>query len=70
MREVFYGSCQLLPLKFIKTECKKLSDAFIPELVDTLASEMDPNVVCTVAGLCNNDRIDRLLLEYKQVLNQ
>lgn len=63
LKQVFYGSCQLLPLKVIKTECKKLADDFIPELVDTLASEMDPNVVCTVSGLCNNARIDKLLLE-------
>lgn len=65
MKQVFYGSCQLLPLKVVKNECKKLADEFIPELVDTLASEMDPNVVCTVSGLCNNARIDKLLLENK-----
>lgn len=63
MQQVFYGSCQLLPLKEVKAECKKLADDFIPELVDTLASEMDPNVVCTVSGLCNNAYIDKLLLE-------
>lgn len=55
-----------MPLKVIKTECKKLADDFIPELVDTLASEMDPNVVCTVSGLCNNARIDKLLMENKE----
>lgn len=65
MKEVFEGSCKLLPLKVIKNECIKLSDDFIPELVDTLASQMDPNVVCTVSGLCNNLRIDKLLLENK-----
>lgn len=67
MKQVFYGSCQLLPLKVIKTECKKLADDFIPELVDTLASEMDPNVVCTVSGLCNNARIDKLLDNIEKV---
>ncbi|VVC25407.1 Hypothetical protein CINCED_3A004152 [Cinara cedri] len=66
LKQVFYGSCQLLPLKVIKTECKKLADDFIPELVDTLASQMDPNVVCTVSGLCNNAHIDKLLLENKE----
>uniref|UniRef100_A0A2H8TIU9 Sulfated glycoprotein 1 n=1 Tax=Melanaphis sacchari TaxID=742174 RepID=A0A2H8TIU9_9HEMI len=66
LKEVFDGSCNLLPLKIIKNECKKLSDDFIPELVDTLASQMDPNVVCTVSGLCNNARIDKLLLENKE----
>lgn len=62
MKQVFDGSCQLLPLEVIKTECKKLANEFIPELVDTLASQMDPNVVCTVSGLCNNEHIDKLLL--------
>ncbi|XP_050533788.1 prosaposin isoform X2 [Daktulosphaira vitifoliae] len=66
IQQVFYGSCNLLPLKIVKVECKKLADEFIPELVDTLASEMDPNVVCTVSGLCNNDRIDKLLQENHQ----
>lgn len=66
MKEVFDGSCELLPVKIIKNECKKLSDDFIPELVDTLASQMDPNVVCTVSGLCNNAHIDKLLLENKE----
>ena len=28
----------------------KLADEFIPELVETLASEMNPDTVCTVAG--------------------
>jgi len=66
MKEVFDRSCQLLMLKIIKNECMKLSDDFIPELVDTLASQMDLNVVCTVSGLCNNARIDKLLLEIKE----
>ncbi|XP_050430702.1 prosaposin isoform X2 [Adelges cooleyi] len=65
LQQVFYGSCNLLPLKIVKKECRKLADDFIPELVDTLSSEMDPNVVCTVAGLCNNKNIDQLLLENK-----
>jgi len=66
LKEVIYGSCQLLPLKAIKTECKKLAGDFNHELINTLASEMDPNVVCTVSGLCNNARIDKLLLKNKR----
>ncbi|XP_060857107.1 prosaposin-like isoform X2 [Metopolophium dirhodum] len=66
LKEVFDGSCELLPLKIVKKECKKLSDDFIPELVDTLASQIDPNVICTVSGLCNNAHIDKLLLENKE----
>ena len=43
LKEVFEGSCDLIPLKIIAKECKVLSDQFIPELVDTLASEMNPD---------------------------
>lgn len=58
---MFEGSCKLIPVKLISKECCKLADEFIPELVDTLASQMNPQIVCSVAGLCNNERIDRLL---------
>jgi len=61
LREVFDGSCDLIPIKIIAKECKTLSDQFIPELVETLASEMNPDTVCTVSGMCNNERIDKLL---------
>ena len=43
LKEVFDGSCDLIPLKIIAKECKTLSDQFIPELVETLASEMNPD---------------------------
>ena len=50
LREVFEGSCQLIPIKLIANECIKLADQFVPELVETLASEMNPDTVCSVAG--------------------
>ncbi|XP_067131550.1 uncharacterized protein Sap-r isoform X2 [Centruroides vittatus] len=55
IKEVFEGSCALIPIKIIADECKKLVDEFIPELIEMLASRMDPNMVCTVAGLCNGE---------------
>uniref|UniRef100_A0AAG5DVS2 Saposin n=1 Tax=Anopheles atroparvus TaxID=41427 RepID=A0AAG5DVS2_ANOAO len=61
LKAVFEGSCNLIPVKVVKKECRKLADDFIPELVEALASQMNPNVVCSVAGLCNNAEIDRLL---------
>uniref|UniRef100_A0A182QQD3 Saposin n=1 Tax=Anopheles farauti TaxID=69004 RepID=A0A182QQD3_9DIPT len=63
LKAVFEGSCNLIPVKVVKKECRKLADDFIPELVEALASQMNPNVVCSVAGLCNNAEIDRLLAE-------
>lgn len=42
-------------------ECDKIADNYIPDLIDTLASEMNPQVVCSVAGLCNNERFKLLL---------
>lgn len=53
-------------MKIIAHECDNLVDEFVPELVDTLASQMNPTTVCSVAGLCNNARIDKLLEEAKE----
>lgn len=64
LKEVFDGSCNLIPIKIIKKECCKLADNFIPELVEALSSQMNPDQVCSVAGLCNNAEIDRLLMKY------
>merc|ERR1712223_1216565 len=61
LREVFDGSCDLIPVGLISKECKALVEEFVPELVETLASEMNPDTVCTVSGLCNSARIDKLL---------
>jgi len=61
LKEVLDGSCDLIPLSIIAKECKTLSEQFIPELIETLASEMNPDTVCTVAGLCNSQRIDKML---------
>lgn len=67
LRQVLEGSCNLIPLKLISKECRQLADEFIPELVDTLASRMDPQAVCSVSGLCNSARIDEMLGEMKPV---
>ena len=40
----------MIPIKLIANECIKLADQFVPELVETLASEMNPDTVCSVAG--------------------
>lgn len=66
LKEVFEGSCALIPIKIVKKECTKLADDFVPELVEALSSEMNPDQVCSVAGLCNNARIDELLQFYYQ----
>lgn len=63
IKAVFEGSCNLIPIKLVRKECDKLADDFIPELIEALASQMDPNVVCSVAGLCNNAAIDKMLAE-------
>lgn len=70
IKEVFEGSCDLLHVKPIVKECIKIADNYIPELVDTLASQMNPQVVCHVAGLCNNERIHKLALEKTAILKQ
>ena len=52
IKEVFYGSCDLIPVQIIADECKKLSDEFIVELIEQLSSEMNPDLVCATAGKC------------------
>jgi len=64
LKEVFEGSCALIPIKVIRHECDNLVDEFVPELVETLSSEMNPDLVCSTAGLCNSARIDNLLKSY------
>lgn len=44
LKEVFEGSCDLIPIKVVKKECKKLADDFIPELIEALSSQMNPQV--------------------------
>lgn len=44
LKEVFEGSCKLIPIKVITKECIKVADDFLPELVEALASQMNPDV--------------------------
>ncbi|ERL92231.1 hypothetical protein D910_09549 [Dendroctonus ponderosae] len=67
IKEVFEGSCALLRVKPIVVECDKIADNYIPDLIDTLASEMNPQTVCAVAGLCNNGRITQMLEEAQEL---
>lgn len=70
LKAVFEGSCALMAYKPIVKECDRLVDQFIPELVETLASQMNPSVVCSVAGLCNSAHIDQLIDEHKRLLRE
>ncbi|RZF38999.1 hypothetical protein LSTR_LSTR003742 [Laodelphax striatellus] len=60
LKEVFEGSCNLIPVKIARKECIKVVDEFIPELVEALSSQMNPQIVCATAGLCNNAKMDLL----------
>lgn len=44
IKEVFEGSCKLIPIKLVQKECITLADNFIPELVEALSSQMNPDV--------------------------
>ncbi|KAL3279381.1 hypothetical protein HHI36_016891 [Cryptolaemus montrouzieri] len=69
IKQVFEGTCNLTHFKIIVDECDKIVDSFIPDLIDTLASEMNPQVVCSVAGLCNNANYLKALEEEKGPLS-
>lgn len=57
LKEVLEGSCNLIPVGFISEMCRQVVDSLIPDLIDMLVSRMDPNQVCSIAGLCNPDFI-------------
>lgn len=61
LKAVFEGTCDLIRVKAIRKECDKVADDFVPELIEALSSQMNPQVVCSVAGLCNNADIDDML---------
>ena len=55
--------------QIIRGECDKLVDEFVPELVETLSSEMNPDLVCTTAGLCNSGTQFNRFLLYSTLLD-
>lgn len=61
MKEVFEGTCELIRIKSIRKQCDKLADDLVPELIEALSSQMNPQVVCSVSGLCNSATIDKEL---------
>lgn len=65
LKEVLEGSCKLMP-KLIAGECIELVDEYIPELDEMLASQLNPQVVCKVAGLCNIERTNNTSHESDQ----
>lgn len=65
LKNVFETSCKLMLIKPVIEVCDKLVDEFVPELVETLSSQMNPSVVCSVSGLCNSKEIDRLIAEHE-----
>ncbi|CAH2207584.1 jg22403, partial [Pararge aegeria aegeria] len=54
IKDIFEGGCKLIPIKSVTQECIKIADDYVPEFVETLASEMSSGAVCSVVGLCNN----------------
>lgn len=64
LKEVFEGTCEFIRIKSIRKECDKLADDLVPELVEALSSQMNPQVVCSVSGLCNSAKIDKELRKH------
>lgn len=61
LKAVFEGTCEFIRIKKVRQQCDKLADDLVPELVEALSSQMNPQVVCSVSGLCNNAAIDKEL---------
>lgn len=64
LKAVFEGTCAFIRIKKIRQECDKVADDLVPELVEALSSQMNPQVVCSVSGLCNNVAIDKELAKH------
>ncbi|KAL0281348.1 UNVERIFIED_CONTAM: hypothetical protein PYX00_002360 [Menopon gallinae] len=61
IKKVFEGTCKFMRIKPVVKECIHFADEYAVELVDMLSSFMNPQVVCALAGLCNNNMIDQML---------
>lgn len=68
IKEVLEGTCQIyFPIKIVANECIKLVDEFIPEFIEILSSRMDPQTVCSVAWLCNSNKVKDLIRDVELV---
>ncbi|KAK9506482.1 hypothetical protein O3M35_008415 [Rhynocoris fuscipes] len=56
LRQVLEAPCKIVPTKVLRSDCIKLMDDYGSYVVDTLSSQMNPNVVCSVVGLCYSKR--------------
>nr|ATU82777.1 secreted Prosaposin protein [Pristhesancus plagipennis] len=63
LRQVLEAPCKIVPTKVLRSDCVKLMDDYGSYVVDTLASQMNPQVVCSVVGLCYSNRF----VEHKDI---
>lgn len=45
-----------------ENECKALVEAYVPELLELLVNEMDPDMICSAAGFCNATGCPKVML--------
>ncbi|XP_064458348.1 uncharacterized protein LOC135368770 [Ornithodoros turicata] len=69
LKEVLEGSCKLIPIKVFADMCIRMVDEFIPDLIDMLVSRMDPDQVCTIAGLCNPNFFRQLRMQQNLIFS-
>ncbi|GAB6030848.1 hypothetical protein CHUAL_007684 [Chamberlinius hualienensis] len=68
IKQVLEGTCNIyFPIKVIANECIKIVDEFIPEFIEILSSRMDPQTVCSVAWLCNSNKVQDLIRDVELV---
>lgn len=44
--------CQMIPQQSMASECQALVNSYMPEIIQLVASEMDPQMVCSLLKLC------------------
>lgn len=52
IQQFLESACSIIPDSQMSTECKQTIDSYLPEILDMIAADMDPQVVCSLMGLC------------------
>jgi len=58
---IFDNACQLIPLPEVEQTCEQIGAQYIPEVLQLLASNMEPQEICAAIMLCNSVDVDRQL---------
>ncbi|KAK2154404.1 hypothetical protein LSH36_269g05058 [Paralvinella palmiformis] len=47
------SACSIIPDAEVATKCKQMVDNYLPELLAMLEKNIDPQMICSLLGMCN-----------------